>query len=708
MCAIALHNGKCAEMQTGEGKTLAAVFPAFLNALSGRGVHILTFNDYLAKRDAEWMGPVYNLLGLTVGCVQEGMDIASRKAAYRRDVTYLTAKEAGFDFLRDNCAGSPEAVVQRDLHYAIIDEADSILIDEARIPLVIAETTRTSDTTLSRYTECAQRMLPDQHFTFDAYKRKIHLTDTGIDMAEEAFECDNLYSAEQCNHLSHLFHALHAEYLLERDVDYLVRNDTVEIVDELTGRIAENRRWPDGLHGAVEAKEHCPVNPRGAIRSSITMYHFIALYSRRCGMTATAESSEEELYEWYQLPTVIIPPHKPCIRTDYPDRVFAASKDKIGALVDEIISVHATGQPVLVGTRTVAESQHLAELLIKKRVDCRLLNAKDDAYEAAIIAEAGRIGAVTISTNMAGRGTDIKLGGSDNREYDAVAALGGLYVIGTNRFESRRIDNQLRGRGGRQGDPGCSRFFISLEDDLFIRYRLHELIPKQYRAESANGSIDNHYVNNEINRLQRIIEGQNSDIKFTLGKYAHLLEQQRRQIHVFRKGVLDTSAVPECFKVQAAGKLSECISHVGSETAAYICRMLLLHSIDNLWSSHLAAMADIRDGIHLIRYGNQDPLQVFNTLAIELFSDIFDTMEVQAIDRFSSLDLRTIETVLRTLVEHYAPSATWTYMINDSPFKDEFIVSGNVGASIVAGLYWPITMLVMLLKRAKQKKRGKR
>ena len=705
ICGIVLHQGKCAEMQTGEGKTLAAVFPAFLNALAGKGVHVLTFNDYLAKRDAQWMGPVYELLGLTVGSIQEGMSTADRRNAYDCDITYLTAQEAGFDFLRDNCAGTPEATVQRGHHFTIIDEADSILIDEARIPLVIAEDTSTEDDTLSQYTECARQMSKDTHFTFDAYKRRIHLTDAGIDFAESFLSCDNLYSAEHSHRLSCLFHALHAEYLLERDVDYLVRNRTIELIDELTGRVAENRRWPDGLHAAVESKEGCPIHPRGAIRSSITVAHFIALYTKKAGMTATAETSEEELYDRYQLATVIIPPHEQCVRVDYPDLVFTAMDDKVSALVNEIAAVHATGRPILVGTRTVADSRLLADALDREKIPYRLLNAKDNAFEAGIITEAGRTGAVTISTNMAGRGTDIKLGGSDGKEYEAVAASGGLYVIGTNRFESQRIDNQLRGRSGRQGDPGSSRFFISLEDDLFIRYRLHELIPRRYRTVSENGRMENPYVNNEINRLQRIIDGQNGDIKFTLGKYAHIPEQQRRRIHAFRNEILSADVPQSVFPENASDTLREITVFLGEEKTSTLCRTLLLTAIDTKWSSHLNNLADIREGIHFQRYGNQDPLYVFNSLAIEHFSTLKDAIITDAVEKLTSITPGNSAALLQSLEDRYAPSATWTYMINDSPFEDDFDLSGNVGASVFAGLLWPLTLLMMLIKQNRRKKR---
>ena len=700
VAGIVMHRGKCAQMQTGEGKTLAAVYPAVLNALGGRGVHILTFNDYLAERDAQWMGPVYRLLGLSTGFVREGMTIDERKSAYRCAVTYLTAREAGFDYLRDHCCYDISHTVQRAFHYAIVDEADSILIDEARIPLVIATLESTGDEHTAVFARLARDMQPDRHFTFDAYGRKIALTDDGTDFAEEKLRCGNLFTPENGHLLTSLYHALHAEYLLHPDVDYLVRNDRIEIIDELTGRVPHNRRWPDGLHTAVEAREGCPVQPRGAVRGSITMHHFIGLYPKTAGMTATAESAEEELHDWYGLDTVIIPPHLPCIRFDHSDRVFATHREKTAALIKEITGTHATGRPVLVGTRTVRESEELAGALKDAGISCRVLNAKDNAVEAAIIAEAGIKGAVTISTNMAGRGTDIRLGGPDGKGHAEVAALGGLYVIGTNRFESRRIDDQLRGRSGRQGDPGSSRFFISLEDKLFVKYHLDELIPKQFIIAEENGRIESTYVNNEVNRLQRIIEGQDADIKFTLGKYASLTEQQRRIVAEYRRAVLHANDIPPVFASVADG------SHGTSITVPHLerCRSLLLAALDRQWSLYLADMADIREGIHLRRFGRQDPLHEFNTLAIERFAAVIATAEREAVDEYTR-EAAADGSSCSAGTPPLHPSATWTYTVSDNPFEDDpdLQLSGNMGYSLFAGLLWPVTMLMLLVKRKKRK-----
>lgn len=476
--AIALHVGSIVEMQTGEGKTLAAVFPAYLNALTGRGVHILTFNDYLAQRDAQWMSPVYALLGVSVGAITDGMEYGQRRKAYQADVTYLTAKEAGFDYLRGFLSQEVALLVQRPFHYAIIDEADSIMIDEARIPLVIAGKTDSLTTDAISMNSIIRELVMDKEYETDEYGRSVYLTDDGLLRVEQTLGCDNLYNGNQNAILADIHNALHAHVLLKRDIDYIVRNGHVELVDEFTGRIAEKRHWPHGLQEAVEAKEGIVSKDQGQIMSSITLQYFLKQYPKISGMTGTALVAAEEFQDCYALRTVIIPTHRPCIRIDHPDKVFTHKEAKMQALIEEIKCVHATGRPILVGTLTVEESETLAKGLTLKEIKCQVLNARNDEEEARIVKEAGALGAVTVSTNMAGRGTDIKLGGADERDRDKVTALGGLYVLGTNRHESHRIDQQLRGRAGRQGDPGSTRFFTSLEDDLLKRYRLKDLIPK--------------------------------------------------------------------------------------------------------------------------------------------------------------------------------------------------------------------------------------
>jgi len=477
IAGIALHRCKVVEMQTGEGKTLAAIMPAYLNALTGEGVHVLTFNDYLAHRDAAWMGPVYEYLGLTVGYVKEGMSISQRQNAYCSDITYVTAKKAGFDYLRDFLCAEKNMLVQRPFHYAIVDEADSILIDEARIPLVIAGNVPENVEDAFRLYDIVKNLQPGDDYETDQYRSNIYLTDAGLSRVEKILGCGNLYDPENLELLTRLNCALYAEVLLEKDKDYIVKNGKVEIIDEFTGRIADKRHWPDNLQTAVEAKEGLALQTGGMVMGSIALQHFLSLYPRISGMTGTAVAAAGEFNEFYCMDVVVIPTNRPCIRRDHPDLVFTHSQAKQKALVSEVKRAHRTGQPVLIGTGSVEESERLASDLRKVGIEPRVLNAKNDEMEAIIIARAGEPGAVTVSTNMAGRGVDIKLGGEREQERDRVVALGGLYVIGTNRHESSRIDNQLRGRAGRQGDPGESRFFISLEDDMIVRYDIAKLIP---------------------------------------------------------------------------------------------------------------------------------------------------------------------------------------------------------------------------------------
>jgi preprotein translocase subunit SecA len=705
--AIVMHQTKLAEMQTGEGKTLAAVFPAFLNALSSKGVHVLTFNDYLAQRDAQWMGPVYEFLGLRVGFVREGMSIAARQSAYSADITYLTAKEAGFDFLRDSLCYRAVDRVHRPLHFAIVDEADSILIDEARIPLIIAGA---YDESSAREHSRHERLLhmaciahdlqPDADFAFDDYRRNVHLTEQGTNRIEAILQCGNIYNEENIDLLAGLSHALHAEFLLHIDKDYIIRNSRVELVDEFTGRVADKRRWPDGLQAAVEAKEGCLIQSKGTILNSIALQHFIQLYPFVCGMTATAQVSEEEFREFYDLHIVVIPPHSPCIRQDHRDIIFASKKDKQQALLHEITGVHAAKRPILVGTHSVEESAALAQALRETGIRCEVLNAKNDEHEAAIIAQAGGLGALTISTNMAGRGTDIRLGGADEAEKALVAALGGLYVIGTNRYESRRIDNQLRGRAGRQGDPGSSRFFISLEDELCVQYRLAELIPSHHIFRQADGTIDGPMVRNEVGRVQRIVEGQNLEIKTTLYKYAFLIEQQR-QIHFQRReAILTGASAAEWFEQRAPERFKAVRQSYGSDKLLEICRQIYLNTMDLYWSRYCAEITDIREGIHLRRIGGQDPLYEFHKIVIALFDTIGKEIEREALSAFNAVKETDRSPEIKS------PSATWTYLINDNPFDPmlETQLVSNIGFNALAGLQWPLVALYFLLRKRSGKK----
>jgi preprotein translocase subunit SecA len=706
LAAIVLEAAACAEMQTGEGKTLAAVFPAYLNALFGKGVHVLTFNDYLARRDAQWMGPVYRFLGVSAGCVQEGMSIAERKASYGADVTYVTAKEAGFDFLRDSLCSSADGIVHRPLSVAIVDEADSILIDEARVPLVIAGNDPCAgignENELFAVAAVARRLVKGRDFQFDEYARTIHLTEEGELNSEALLCCGNLYAEENFEELARLSYALHAQHLLHADEEYIVRNGRIELVDEFTGRVADNRRWPEGLQAAVEAKEGISAMSNGVILNSITLQHFVRLYPKLCGMTATAQAAEEEFRKLYNLRVVAVPPHKPCIRIDHHDMIFSTQQAKHRALVREIVAVHETGRPILVGTRTVRESDDLAADLTRRGVSCSILNAKNDEHEAMIIAEAGAFGSVTISTNMAGRGTDIKLGGATGETRDAVSSLGGLYVIGTNKHESARIDSQLRGRAGRQGDPGCSRFFVSLEDDLFVKYRLRDLLPGGRVRPDESGAIDNPLVRSEINRVQRIIEGQNAEIKTTLLRYSVLLEKQRSILFAKRWGVLASNGALAFLRQRDPACEQRLVQSHGMPGAAALYRNVALPCLDRHWSRHLAQAADIRDGIHLRRIGGQDPLFEFQKLIIGMFDAMAAAIDDEILE--SCRQIAFGEDQSRAPC---APSATWTYLIKDNPFDPllEIQFKGNIGLSAWAGLLWPLTGLYFLLRAIAKKRR---
>ncbi|MFC1636596.1 accessory Sec system translocase SecA2, partial [Planctomycetota bacterium] len=669
IAGIVLHQGKLAEMQTGEGKTLVAVLPAYLNALTGQGVHVLTFSDYLARRDAHWMGPVYNYLGLTVGFVQEGMSIGERQRAYTSDVTYATAKEAGFDFLRDHLCFEKDDIVHRPFHSVIVDEADANLIDEARVPLVIAGSTSTPKMDHGRMTDVVRGLDPGSDFDTDEYSRIVHLTESGLDRVESQLHCGNLHAPENLVLLTGINLALHAEVLLRRDVDYIVRDGKVELIDEFTGRVAEKRRWPHGLQTAVEAKEGLDIQPEGIIQGSITLIHLLQLYPRVCAMTATARHAAEEFKEFYDLNIVVIPPNRACIRVDHPDVVFTHKEAKNKALVAEIKNVHATGRPILVGTCSVGESERLAAALQKAGIECRVLNARNDEMEAKIVAQAGSLNALTISTNMAGRGTDIRLGGVKERDREAVEGLGGLYVIGTNRHDSRRIDNQLRGRAGRQGDPGSSRFFISLEDDLLQRYGIDELIPPEHRLAKQNEPIDDPVVGREIARAQRIIEGQNFEIRRTLWNYSSVVEEQRKIIHQKRRDILEDGIFKSLLAGQASERFEKLRATVGEEVLRNVEGGITLFHIDRCWADYLAQIDHIREGIHLFSAGGHNPLNEFHRIVADAFQTLMRRIDEEIIKTFNAAEINE-EGIDMTREGLVRPTSTWTYLINDNPFGD--------------------------------------
>jgi preprotein translocase, SecA subunit len=667
IAGIAMNHGALVEMQTGEGKTLSAVLPAYFNALTGRGVHVLTFNDYLAQRDACWMGPVYEFLGLSVGYVREGMSLVGRKRAYYCDITYLTAKEAGFDYLKSFLCTELSEFVQRPYNFAIVDEADSILIDEARIPLVIAgKTEKAYGIDPSRMAEVIGALEPEVDYSMDEYDRNVFLTEKGTNKVEKIFGCGNLYSEDNLGLLVDINNALHAHYLLKKDVDYIVRNGKIELVDEFTGRVADKRQWPHGLQEAIEAKEGIISSTKGQIITSITLQNFIGQYPRICGMTGTVKPADEEFMEFYGLCTAVIPTNRKCIRVDYPDVIYTHWEAKVNALVDEIVNTHKTGRPILIGTRSVEESEQIAERLKEHGVRCNVLNAKNDAEEAKIIANAGALGAITVSTNMAGRGTDIKLGGEKEADRDKVVMLGGLYVIGTNKYESRRIDNQLRGRAGRQGDPGCSRFFISLEDDLMKQYKLKELIPGSLYPKPQEAPLEDSIITREIARAQRIIEGQNFEIRRTLSKYSILMERQRQIIYNLRLGLLTGNIVLTIMKERLPERYESLLPIVGEQALNKAERQVTLHFINCCWSDYLDFLSYTRETIHLTNMAGKIPVSEFNKISIEAFQKLQDDIKDEVAAILTKAEI-TCDGIDMNRAGLKAPSSTWTYLIDDNP-----------------------------------------
>ncbi|MEK5548134.1 accessory Sec system translocase SecA2 [Paenibacillus sp. FSL L8-0689] len=594
MAAIALHERFVIEQHTGEGKTLSAVMPAYLNALTGEGVHVLTFNDYLANRDAEWMGPIYRFLGLTVKSVQAGMSLSEKREAYAADITYVTAKEAGFDYLRDTITLSEADTVHRPFHYVIVDEADSLLLDEARVPLVIAGEPDSSGNDVIRFADVTRQLEQDKYYDFDEFKRNVYLNEAGAAKAEALLGCGNLYESHNSHLLSSLNCALYAETLLKKDVDYIVRDGKIELIDEYTGRVAENRHLPEGLQAALAAKEGLHSKVGGKILGTITLQHFISLYPKICGMTATAYASAMEFKEIYALQVVQIPPNRPNIRIDHPHRIYTHKEAKLKALVQEISSVHATGRPILIGTSSVEESDMLAKALAVADVPCHILNAKNDAEEAEVIAKAGEIGAVTVSTNMAGRGVDIRIGGGNPTQAEVVAKLGGLYVIGTHVHESVRIDDQLRGRSGRQGDPGASVFFVSLEDELLLRFG----IDKAIRAHRQDETLEDPVLRSKIAHIQRVIMGQNFDIQ-ELNRYSDMVEEQRRILYEERLAILK-----------------------GKKLMSPLEQRVRLFYIDKFWADHLAYVSYLREGIHLESLVSGNPIDEFHAQITQAYEQI--------------------------------------------------------------------------------------
>ncbi|HHQ4520032.1 preprotein translocase subunit SecA [Aeromonas veronii] len=741
---MVLNSNRIAEMKTGEGKTLTATLPAYLNALSGRGVHVVTVNDYLAKRDAEANRPLFAFLGMTVACNVPGMDASQKRDAYAADITYGTNNEFGFDYLRDNMAFSPEQRVQRPLNYALVDEVDSVLIDEARTPLIISGPAEDSSELYIRVNklipllvkqdkEDTEEYTGDGHYTVDEKNRQALLTENGQIFVEELLkkeglldENDSLFSASNISLLHHVNAGLRAHTLFERNVDYIVQKDEIVIVDEHTGRTMPGRRWSDGLHQAVEAKEGVKIQNENQTLASITFQNYFRLYNKLAGMTGTADTEAFEFQQIYGLDTVVIPTNKPMVRKDMGDLVYLTANEKYAAIVKDIRECVERGQPVLVGTVSIENSELLSGILTKEKIPHQVLNAKFHAMEAEIVAQAGQTGAVTIATNMAGRGTDIVLGGNWQAEiaklenpteeqiaelkaawqvrHDAVLAAGGLHIIGTERHESRRIDNQLRGRSGRQGDPGSSRFYLSMEDTLmriFASDRVTGMMKKLGMEEGE--AIEHPWVTKAIENAQRKVEGRNFDIRKSLLEFDDVANDQRKVVYEQRNELLDTNDISETIHVirddvygsvideyippqsleemwdvpglearlkadfaldlplqqwlaeddklyeeklreRILDEATKLYAHkeelVGKEVLRNFEKAVMLQTLDGLWKEHLAAMDHLRQGIHLRGYAQKNPKQEYKRESFDLFTQMLETLKRDVVSILSRVQVQ--------------------------------------------------------------------
>ena len=691
---IVLHEGKIAEMKTGEGKTLVATLPVYLNSLTGKGVHVVTVNDYLARRDLEWMSGIYQFLGLTIGAILHDMDDEARKAAYNADVTYGTNNEFGFDYLRDNMKFSLNDFCQRGFHFAIVDEVDSILIDEARTPLIISGPADVSTELYYHVNKIIPHFENETHYTVDEKAKSLSMTDEGVALAEKLLKVDNLYDPKNIEWLHHVNQALRAHKLFNRDVEYLVQNDEVVIVDEFTGRTMPGRRYSDGLHQALEAKEGVKVEKENQTLASVTFQNYFRMYEKLAGMTGTADTEAVEFSKIYGLNVIVIPTHHTMIRDDFADVIYKNAKAKFRAVVEEIKKLHEKGQPVLVGTTNIDVSEMLSQRLKKAGVKHSVLNAKHHEQEAQIIAEAGLKGRVTIATNMAGRGTDIKLG-------EGVVEVGGLHILGTSRHESRRIDNQLRGRSGRQGDQGSSRFFLSLEDDLlriFGSDRISTIMDKLGMEEDE--PIEHTMISKAIENAQRKVEGHNFDIRKHLLEYDDVMNEQRQMIYDQRKEVLggeDVSyIVADMFEdliaaitlefcddkklsedwdwdgiservsanmgieldwdddvkkglksdtfeknlletMEAAYKARE--EELGEETMRQLERFILLQIVDTHWKDHLLGMDHLKEGIGLRGYGQKNPLDEYKKEGFNMFNTMIERVREKTVSTLMRVQL---------------------------------------------------------------------
>jgi preprotein translocase subunit SecA len=679
---MVLHEGRIAEMKTGEGKTLVATLAAYLNALEGKGVHVVTVNDYLARRDSTTMGNIYTFLGLTVGCNVPGMTHAQKQEAYSADITYGTNNEFGFDYLRDNMVLYKEQIVQRPLHYAIIDEVDSILIDEARTPLIISGQAMKSTELYYAADRFVRKLKEGEDYTVDLKMRTVTLTEAGVEKAEREFRIENLYDHANVTLNHHIQQALKAHVIMKRDVDYVVQDGEVIIVDEFTGRLMAGRRYSDGLHQAIEAKENLQVQNESMTLATITFQNYFRMYRKLAGMTGTAKTEEEEFKKIYGLDVVVVPTNKPMIRVDMPDVVYKTGNAKYKAVVEEIVRRHQKGQPVLVGTVSIENSERLSEMLKRRGIPHKVLNAKYHAEEAEIIARAGQRGAVTIATNMAGRGTDIILG-------EGVAELGGLHIIGTERHEARRIDNQLRGRAGRQGDPGSSQFYLALDDDLMRRFGSENIMGMMDRLGfSEDEPIESKLVTKAIESAQKRVEGSNFDTRRIVLQYDDVMNQQREIIYKQRREILfaenirdhvfdmirpvveriveahctdedipeewnldaivdyahatflkegsirredlegrDKQGIVEFLMEEVRKLYDEREQQIGEETMREFEKVVVLRAVDSKWMDHIDAMDQLRQGIHLRAYGGTDPLREYQLEGFEMFREMIENIQ---------------------------------------------------------------------------------
>jgi len=696
---LALHEGKIAEMKTGEGKTLAATMPLYLNALTGEGCHLVTVNDYLAKRDANWMGPIYTFLGLSVGVIVHGMNDDERREAYRADITYGTNNEFGFDYLRDNMKFSLEDYVQRDFNFAIVDEVDSILVDEARTPLIISGPSEESTDKYYRINQVIPRLRRDKDYSIDEKSRTVVLTEEGVARVESYLKVQNLYEPRNIELLHHVNQALRAHTLFKRDVDYLVKEGKVIIVDEFTGRVMPGRRYSDGLHQALEAKEKVTIERENQTLASITFQNYFRMYNKLAGMTGTADTEAAEFKNIYNLDVVVIPTNMPMIRLDNPDVIYKTEAEKFNAVIEEIKSLHRVGRPVLVGTISIEKSEILSRHLSRTGIKHHVLNAKHHEKEAEIIAQAGQQGMVTISTNMAGRGTDIRLG-------ERIADLGGLHIIGTERHESRRIDNQLRGRSGRQGDMGSSRFYLALEDDLlriFGADRISSIMDKIGMEE--NQPIEHKLISKAIENAQKRVEAHNFDIRKHLLEFDDVMNRQRQVIYEQRKKVLKgedlwddleemleetveelmvefideklhpeewnlkglddrilkqfslklnfaetgrnlgVDAVRERILSEARTLLKNKEREYGKSLMDYLIKVIMLQSIDTHWKDHLLSMDHLKEGIGLRGYGQKDPVREYQKEGYDLFMGMIGRIKEDTLEKLCMVRIQREEEV---------------------------------------------------------------